>query len=675
MSHEFVGGWISNGELAALEPRNVFFRQLAGVKLDCSEHRDRHVLFRRHFVLGRMPTEAKIYITADDYYKLYVNGRFVAQGPAPSYHFRYCYNEIDLSAYLVEGENVIAVHTLYQGLINRVWQSGDQRHGLICDLEVDGAVILSSDEDFLVRVHTGYTEMSTGENHHNTQFMERYDSRCAEVGFEDVDFDDRDWEKATLCRHDDHTLRPQDTHMLVFEEVAPKTVTRNGNSTVLDFGAIYVGYFSARGIGQNGEVVRVRCAQELNDDGTLRYQLRAACTYDEEWILSGGEDELEWYDYKAFRYVELIASEGASLSDFRLTARHYPFTLRAAMAPEYATDERLRSVWELCVRSQRYGVQEAIQDCMDREKGFYLGDGCYSALTNMILTRDDTMVRKLIDDAFSTSFITDTLMTCMDCSFMQEIAEYPLITVFLILWHYRLTGDRTYLSANYQKATALMEAYRREYERDGLLRNLDKWCVVEWPQNFRHDYDADLTQGKICEKAHVSINAYYLYAVKMMNEMARVLGEEPYRDLTFLYDAFLRAFYDERSKTFVDSEGSTHVSPVGNSFVYGFGLYPNEESRREIVALLDRTGVDALSFYCTFPVLMEFVRDGEDERLRQALAHEGTWSRMLREGATTTFEGWGKASKRNASLFHLTFTYAAAFLSDIDRKALFACDG
>lgn len=671
MSHTFFGKWISTEELAALKPRNVFFRQLERVKLDCSEHRDRHILYRRAFTLDKKPNDAKLFITADDYFKLYVNGQFVAQGPAPSYHFRYCYNALDLSAYLVEGENIIAVHTLYQGLINRVWQSGDQRHGLICDLEVDGRIVLSSDERFLVHLHTGYTEMGTGGNHHNTQFMERYDSRAAEVGFFRPDYDDSAWEKATVCCHDDHTLRPQDSHMLVFENVTPKTVLQNGNRTVIDFGANYVGYFSARGIGQSGEVVRVRCAQELNDDGTPRYQLRVRCDYDEEWILSGGEDELEWYDYKAFRYVELTTSEGARLSDFRLTARHYPFTLFANLREEYAADERLRDIWALCVRSQKYGVQEAIQDCMDREKGFYLGDGCYTALTNMILTSDDTMVRKLIDDAFATSFITDTLMTCMDCSFMQEIAEYPLIMVFLILWHYRLTGDKDYLRQNYGKSVDLMNAYRREYEQGGLLRNLDKWCVVEWPKNFQHEYDADIIEGKVCERAHVSINAYYLYAVKVMNEMARILGEEPYRDPSPLYDAFLRAFYDEKSKTFVDSEGSMHTSPVGNSFVYGFGLYPSEESRQAILSILDDTGIDGFSFFCTFPVLMGYARDGEDARMRAALLNEGAWLRMLREDATATFEGWGKETKKNASLFHLTMTYAAIFLSDTDLRALF----
>jgi hypothetical protein len=45
---------------------------------------------------------------------------------------------------------------------------------------------------------------------------------------------------------------------------------------------------------------------------------------------------------------------------------------------------------------------------------------------------------------------------------------------------------------------------------------------------------------------------------------------------------------------------------------------------------------------------------------------------MLREDATTTFEGWSRDSKWNTSLFHMTLSYAALFLSDTDLEALFA---
>ena len=47
-----------------------------------------------------------------------VNGVFVTQGPAAGYSFHYFYNRVDLSKFVHPGENTIAVHTYYQGLIN-----------------------------------------------------------------------------------------------------------------------------------------------------------------------------------------------------------------------------------------------------------------------------------------------------------------------------------------------------------------------------------------------------------------------------------------------------------------------------------------------------------------------------------------------------------------------------
>ena len=526
MSRKFVGKWITDSEMSGVEPRNVFHRQLSPIELDCSKRRGLHILFRKSLELSEFGS-ATLYITADDYYKLYINGEFVGQGPAPSYHFSYNYNTVDVTPYLKRGKNVIAVHTYYQGLINRVWQSGDDRHGLICDLDVDGVTVMSSDESFLTRRHSGYRE--SGVCGYDTQLLEDYDSRAEEVGFERVDFDDSAWENAAVNSFADHTLTEQKSKSLVFERV-PFVKSLDGATAVYDFGKIYVGYLELRVNGKSGDEVIIRCGQELNDDGSVRYKLRANCVYEEKWTLKDGENVLDQFDYKSFRYVSLTLPDGVRVEDISMTVRHYPFTLKAALKEEYRADPDLNRIWELCVNTQKYGVQEVIQDCMEREKGFYVGDGCYTALTHMVLTGDDSMVRKLIDDAFSSAFITDTLVTCLDCSHMQEIAEYPLMLIYLVLWHYRYTGDTDYLRANYPKVTALLDAYRRDYERDGLLRELDKWCVVEWPSNFRHGYDVELTEGRVCHTAHVSLNAYYIYAVKKANEMSDVLGYGHYRD-------------------------------------------------------------------------------------------------------------------------------------------------
>ena len=65
------------------------------------------------------------------------------------------------------------------------------------------------------------------------------------------------------------------------------------------------------------------------------------------------------------------------------------------------------------------------------------------------------------------------------------------------------------------------------------------------------------------------------------------------------------------------------------------------------------------------------VKEVAEEPVERCLLDEGAWKRILREDGTTTFEGWGKETKKNASLFHLTMSYAALFMADIDLKKLF----
>ncbi len=46
------------------------------------------------------------------------------------------------------------------------------------------------------------------------------------------------------------------------------------------------------------------------------------------------------------------------------------------------------------------------------------------------------------------------------------------------------------------------------------------------------------------------------------------------------------------------------------------------------------------------------------------------WLRMLPEGATRTFEGWYKDQKWNTSLFHLTVSLGALFLTDWEMERI-----
>ena len=671
ITREFQGKWITDSGFCDLHPVQVFHRQLDKKEIVSTAEKNVHLLFRKKFeAAGEKKTE--IFISADDYYKLYVNGKFVCQGPAPGYPFHYYYNRVDITEYVTAGENLIAVHTYYQGLINRVWVSGDDRHGLILDVEQDGEVILASDETFLCARHSGFETLGT--TGYATQFLERYVGGSPSEGFEKAEFDDSGWESARKRSVTDYQLYEQPSQMLVFDEIAPVKEVWDEQGVTLDFGKIYVGYLRATARRQemagDPPAVEMLFGQELWEDGSVRWQLRCNCDYREEWIPAAGESVLNQFDYKSFRYVRINIPAGIRVKDIYLIARHYPFALCTEAKDKEAAlvDKDLKAIWNLCINTLQYGVQEVIQDCMEREKGNYLGDGCYTALTYYALTKDASVLKKLMDDSMRSSFINGGLMTCAACSFMQEIAEYPLMAYHMMYRYYELSRDLDYLKQHYEGLVQVLDFYRENYALDnGLLCHLDKWCVVEWPAPYRDGYSADITEGQVCRELHSVINAHYIGALQYMNQIAEITGHQVYCDVEPLKKAFLETFFDRKQNLFRDKAGDEHISLISNVFPLMYEIFPEEdkdrkETCRAILALIEERGFTRIMLFGAYPVLEGLRKMGRKDLMEKYLLDEGAWKRMLAEDATTTFEGWGKDAKWNTSLFHLTMSYGALFL-------------
>ena len=76
----------------------------------------------------------------------------------------------------------------------------------------------------------------------------------------------------------------------------------------VDFGSVYVGTMEFKARGPRGSRIVLRYGQELTPEGRVRFDLRANCRYEEEWILSGGNDTLQHFDYLSFRYAEMNRS-------------------------------------------------------------------------------------------------------------------------------------------------------------------------------------------------------------------------------------------------------------------------------------------------------------------------------------------------------------------------------
>ena len=642
------GKFICHKDFENLKPIDVFHKELSPnpAEKHAESLCNRHILFRKKAVFGKA-SKAILKITADDYFKLYINGVYVTQGPPPSYPNHYYFMEIDVTSFLKEGVNTFAVHTYYQGLINRVWVSGDLRSMFWCELYLDGKVALVSDESWLTATHTGYS--SCGIIGYETAFAERYDSSAKEVGFEKELFDDSQWQPASIYKQTDYILQKSPIQPLSVYLKKPIYTERKGEVLFVDFGQEMVGYLRAKAKGKQGDKILLRFGEELNSDGSVRFDMRCNCRYEEEWILSGKEDVLDQFDYKAFRYCEIMIPEGASVRDVEMQVRHYPYEKKAV----YKTDnEQLRKVLQLCENTIKYGTQEVFVDCPTREKGQYLGDVCVSGRAQCVLTGDTTLIKKAIIDFCGSAFICKGVMAVSTSSFMQEIADYSLLLPALILWVYKRDNDKDFLRLTFPYITGVYEYFMQYSQEDGLIEGVkEKWNLVDWPDNLRDGYNFPLTKPIGCGKHNV-LNAFWIGFLKAYQDICEILGEAVNIAIDNVEKSFINAFYNKETGLYCDSTQKTHSAVHSNVLPLLFDIGMSETKERKIVEYICQKKLTSMGVYMAYFTLAALMKHGEREKAELLATDKGAWLNMLEEGATTTFESWGKKQKWNTSLFH-----------------------
>ncbi|THF73527.1 family 78 glycoside hydrolase catalytic domain [Cohnella fermenti] len=660
MAKQWQARWICDAPFGTLAKMNLYRKEMDACSPEPQHREDlqhHHWLARTTIVREPAAPEADpVYldITADDYYKLYINGRFVAQGPAQNDAGHYYYNRIEVGSFLIAGTNAIAVHVYYQGLVNRAYNSGDYRQGLIAELSAGGRLLVRTDSSWRTKRAEEYTRSDSFG--YDTQFPEHIDARRSEQGWRQPYFDDSAWLPACESAHTDYTFAEQPTPLLSVYELKPLRVQRRAPGHYwIDFGQELTGQFCMEAEGEAGAVIEVRCGEELEADGlAVRFDMRCNCTYQERWTLSGARDRLEPYDYKGFRYVEVFGPEAAIQPDsFHAIVRHYPLDEESCLFQ--CSDERMNGIFQICKTGVKLGAQENYVDCPTREKGQYLGDNTVIGHSHMLLSGDMRLYKKAIEQFALSSATCPGLMAVVPGHLMQEIADFSLQWPLQLLEYYRYSGDLDFARDMYPYAERLLRHFQTYNRGDGLLHNVaDKWNLVDWPKELRDDYDFELTRpvGPGC---HNVVNALYLGCIQAVNELRELLGiadDADKSDWLRLRQNFIEAFYDPASRLFTDAPGSRHHALHSNVLPLLFGLAPVEAIPSIVQLIRDKRF--SCGVYFAYFVLKALARVGEHSLLYELMdsEEERSWGNMLNEGATACFEAWGKEQKWNTSLCH-----------------------
>lgn len=588
------------------------------------------------------PGEYRLLVTADDHYQLWLQGVYQGQGPVPSYPHRYYYDVYPVSG----GKITVAVHLYYQGLRNRAWNSGDNRIGLWVSIRKGSKEIACCDEAWEYTLCQAYSGQPTG---YDTQFLENFDSRLWPEGWERPDFDHSGWGHLVPAAWHSPLLESRPIHPLAEYPLPPCSQTPIPGGVLLDFGREITGTVIADASGPPGSRVLLRFGEEL-EQGRVRWKLRCSCDYQETWILGQGVSCLHPYDYKAFRYAELLFPPEVTLCSIRAWVRHYPMGEACTLI---CKEGQLEEIFQICKNAVRCCTQEGYLDCPSREKGQYLGDAIVTARSQIWLTGSTEVLRKCIRDFLDSQVISPTLMAVAPGSLMQEIGDYSLLFPLLLLTDYAFTRDLDFLAKGYPSVVTMLEGFRKYQRQDGLLDQVGAlWNLVDWPENMRDGYDFPLTRPVVGAGCHNVINALWYGANRMREEMEKLLGLSVEKQSVELGKAFRAVFYREELRLFADSEASSHCSLHANVYPAYFGLLPKEaEDSYEALLLTPGRCCGAIPTYFALKSLGQL---GKQETLLKLLTREDVcgWRNMLREGATAAFEVWGRAQKWNTSLCH-----------------------
>lgn len=201
MTRHWQGGWLWSAQ--SVPERNAFVR------------------FRRQ--LDYREGAALLHITADSRYTVWLNGRYLGQGPVRAWPNHWRYDTYDLTPELDVGENVVAV--LVNSYGEGTFQYIPGPPGLLAQIELDGQTI-ASDETWRATPEAAFVaaapRISVQEG-----LEEQFDAGKSD-GWTTRGYDDGDWPAAALLRPADdgnhRDLAPRQIPMLTLEPVLPQRV-------------------------------------------------------------------------------------------------------------------------------------------------------------------------------------------------------------------------------------------------------------------------------------------------------------------------------------------------------------------------------------------------------------------------------------------------------------------
>ncbi|MFI5188276.1 MAG: alpha-L-rhamnosidase N-terminal domain-containing protein, partial [Chitinophagales bacterium] len=646
--------------------------------------------FRKTVILSAKPASFIVHASADNRYKLFVNGKFVSLGPARGDIFQWNYETVDLAPYLQTGTNAVSAI---------VWNYGDLRPE--AQISYQTGFILKGDGDDKKMINTDKTWKCRRDNSYNpkepdliyTYYVagpgETINYNKALKDWKNANFDDSGWSSAEQITQGlpkgafgfglgwmlvprtipQMELIPQRLQKVrrtdVFQlpgnfpsQKNPFIIHANSSASILlDQGFLTDAYPVLQFSKGKNAAITLSYAEGLyveepnQKDWRMLHQKgnrneingKRFIGVKDSLISDGSEGQefssLWWRTYRYMQVQVITKDEPLVIDDLYGIFTGYPFTMNAKFD---AGNDTLDKILETGWRTARSCAMETYMDCPYYEQLQYVGDTRIQCLVSIYNSGDDKLMRNAITLLDDSRMAEGATLSRYPTANAQEIPPFSLWWIGMIhdYWMYR--NDEAFVKSKLPGIRQVLWFFNQYQQADCSLKNLPYWNFTDWCET--KGWNAGSAPfGKDGNSA--ALDLQLLWAYELAAELENNLGMKEYAKqyetaAVQLKQTIQKKYWDEEKKLFADTDDKDVFSQHTNSLAILTGVVSEAEATALAKKIMTDTILTQATIYFKFYVYQALTKAGFGNDYLNWL---DVWKKNLATGMTT----WAEISDIN----------------------------
>ncbi len=632
--------------------------------------------FRKNFTLTNKPDSFIIHISADNRYRLFVNGEPVCSGPARGDLAHWNFETVNIASYLHSGSNTIAALVWNMAEWAAVAQITNQT-AFVVQGDDEASQMANTNKSWKVMKDSAYYPCSTdnGSRLHSYMVIGPGDSVRAEHypwNWQVSSFNDAAWENAVTIAApvpwgvgSDNlwTLVPRTIPLM--EEKEQRIVTSRRMNGMTDAGFIKgahpvtipphttasvlldqtfntVAYPQLTVSGGKDAVIKLTYNEALFDKNGQKgnrndIEGKTVIGNFDVFVPDGSPNKTFrplWF--RTYRYLQIDVKtndEPLVIDDLYGMYTGYPFQQKASFS---SNDTTLKALWDVGWRTARLCAGETYFDCPYYEQLQYEADTRIQSLISLYITGDDRLMRKAIGDFYNSRIAEGLTQGRYPSSRLQVIPPFSLFWISMLYDYLMHRPDDAFVESKLQAVKGVLHWYEQNIDKNkDMLGPMTWWNFTDWASTFPGGTPPGANDGN-----SAVVTLQYVYTLQQAatlfsyfkqdeeavhcNELAQKLSAGTYTNC-----------FDKTKHAMADTPDKKSFSQHAGIMAILTGSISKNEEQQVMKTVLYDTSLTQATFYYRFYLTQAMKKAGMGNLYYSQLK---PWRDMIANGLTTFAE-------------------------------------